>query len=271
MIVIIRGGGDLASGVALRLYRAGLRVVMTELPQPLAVRRLVSFSEAVYTGEAKVEEVSARRVTDPTDILRILQVISKNFIPVLIDPDGASISALHPHVVIDARMLKRQADLIHTPVKLIIGLGPGFTVGQNCHAIIETRRGHTLGRVYWQGTAEADTGIPDPIGGRGGERVLRSPQDGIFQPLVAIGDHVDEGQTVAEVDGAPVLAPFKGVLRGLVYEGLQVTKGMKIGDVDPRDDPQYARMVSDKALAIGGGVLEAILSRVELRPQLWAR
>jgi xanthine dehydrogenase accessory factor len=245
-------------------------VVITELPQPLAVRRLVSFADAAYSGEAKVEEVAAKRVTDPTDILRTLQVISKGFLPVLIDPDGASIPVLHPHVVIDARMLKQQADLIRTPVKLIIGLGPGFTVGQNCHAVVETRRGHTLGRVYWQGSAEADTGVPDPVAGMGKERVLRAPQDGIFQPQVAIGDHVDEGQRVAEVGGVAILAPFKGVLRGLLHEGISVSKGMKVGDVDPRDDPQYARLVSDKALAVGGGVLEAILSRVELRPQLWA-
>jgi len=271
MIVILRGGGDLASGVALRLYRAGLQVVITELPQPLAVRRMVSFAEAIYAGEAKVEEVSGRRVNDPTDILRILQVISKGFIPVLIDPAAVSIPTLHPHIVIDARMLKRTADLIPIPVKLIIGLGPGFTVGQNCHAFVETRRGHTLGRVFWQGSAEEDTGIPDPVEGKGIERVLRAPVDGILEPRAAIGDHLEEGQPVAEVNGAAVLSPFRGVLRGLLYEGIPVRAGMKIGDVDPRDDPHYARMVSDKALAIGGGVLEAILSRAELRPQLWAR
>ncbi len=269
MIIIIRGGGDLASGVALRLHRAGLRIVITELPEPLAVRRTVSFSEAVYTGETTVEEVSARRVTDPTDTLRILQVMSKGAIPVLLDPDGAAIPALHPHVVVDARMLKRTAELIKTPIKLIIGLGPGFTVGENCHAVVETKRGHTLGRVLWQGSAEPDTGRPDAVAGQGADRVLRAPQDGALQVKREIGEIVKRGQVLAEVDGVPVLAPFDGVLRGMLREGLVVKEGSKIGDVDPRGDPSYCRLVSDKSLAVGGGVLEAILSRIELRSYLW--
>ena len=160
MIVLIRGGGDLASGVALRLNRCGLRVAITELPQPLAIRRLVSFAEAVYSGETIVEGVTARRVADPTDTLRVLQVLAKGHIPVIIDPEGLAVPALHPHVVVDARMLKTTVDLLPTQVKLIIGLGPGFIVGQNCHAVIETKRGHFLGRVIWQGGAEEDTGIP---------------------------------------------------------------------------------------------------------------
>jgi xanthine dehydrogenase accessory factor len=271
MIVILRGGGDLASGVAVRLYRAGIRVVIAELPQPLAIRRLVSFAEAIYAGETRVEEIGARKVSDPTDTLKILQVISKGLIPVLIDPEAVSIPALHPHVVVDARMLKRQADLIRQPVKLIIGLGPGFTVGENCHAVIETRRGHKLGRVYWQGSAEADSGEPDPVAGHAGERVLRAPADGVLESRAAIGDHLEKDQPVAEVDGVQVLSPFGGVLRGLIHDGIQVTTGIKIGDVDPRDDPRLASLVSDKALAVGGGVLEAILSKVELRPLLWTR
>lgn len=267
--MLIRGGGDLASGVALRLYRAGLRVVITELPQPLAVRRSVSFAEAVPRGEMTVEGVTARRVVDPTDTLRVLQVLARGLIPVLIDPEGHAIPALHPHVVVDARMLKRKVPLIPTSVKLIIGLGPGFAVGENCHAVVETMRGHMLGRVIWDGSAEEDSGVPEPVASHAGERVLRAPQDGILQAYAQICQHLEAGDRVAEVAGEAVLAPFRGVLRGLLLPGLEVKTGQKIGDVDPRDDPSYCSLVSDKSLAIGGGVLEAILSRAELRPYLW--
>jgi len=270
MLVIIRGGGDLASGVALRLHRAGLRVVMTELAQPLAVRRRVCFSDAVYSGECNVEGVIARRVTDPTDTLRVLQVLSKGHIAVLVDPEGESIQQLHPHVVVDARMIKQRVPLIPTLVKLIIGLGPGFDAGENCHAVVETNRGHMLGRVIWQGPPEPDTGLPDAVSTHRAERVLRAPVDGLLETHAEICDHLEEGQLVAEVAGQPVLAPFKSVLRGLLYPGLQVTGGLKIGDVDPRDDARFCTLVSDKSLAVGGGVMEAILSRPELRPQLWA-
>jgi len=270
MIVLIRGAGDLASGVAMRLYRAGIRVVMTELAQPLAVRRRVSFSEAVYEGECSVEGLTARRVPDPTDTLRTLQVLSKAHIAVLIDPDGEAIKLLHPHVVIDARMIKQRVPLIPTQVKLIIGLGPGFVAGENCHAVIETNRGHMLGRVLWQGSSEPDTGLPESLGNQQGGRVLRAPADGILETTAEIGDTLSEGQQIAQVDGHVLLAPFEGVLRGLLRPGLQVQQGLKIGDIDPRNDPRYCALVSDKSMAIGGAVLEAILSRVELRPQLWA-
>lgn len=270
MMILIRGGGDLASGVALRLYKVGLRVVIIEIEQPLAIRRLVSFAEAVYSGETTVEGVTAQRVNDPTDTLRILQVLSKGRIPVLVDPPGQAIPLLHPHVVVDARMLKRPVELIRTQVKLIIGLGPGFTVNENCHAVVETQRGHMLGRVYWQGGAEPDSGVPEAVRDQGAERVLRASQAGLFQGLVEIGEHVEKNQLVADVDGKPIQAPFTGVLRGILHSGLEVQPGMKVGDVDPRDDPRYCRLVSEKSLAIGGGVLEAILSRIELRSQLWS-
>jgi xanthine dehydrogenase accessory factor len=269
MIVLIRGGGDLASGVALRLQHVGLKVVISELPQPLAVRRFVSFSEAIYIGECTVEGVTARLVKDPTDTLRVLQIFAKNQIPVLIDPQGEAVKYLHPTVLVDARMLKQRAELIPTRVQLIIGLGPGFVVGENCHAVIETKRGHMLGRVLWQGEAEADTGQPEAVAEHRAERVLRAPVDGILQTHAEICDHLESGQPVAEVNGQTINAPFSGILRGLLRSGLEVHKGMKIGDVDPRNDPHFCRLISEKSLAIGGGVLEAILSRVELRPLLW--
>jgi len=201
MLVIIRGGGDLASGVALRLHRAGLRVVMTELAQPLAVRRRVCFSDAIYLGECSVEEVTARRVTDPTDTLRVLQILSKGHIAVLVDPEGISIQQLHPHVVVDARMIKQRVPLIPTLVKLIIGLGPGFVASENCHAVVETNRGHMLGRVIWQGPPEPDTGLPDTVSNHRAERVLRAPVDGLLETHAEICDHLEQGQLVAEVAG----------------------------------------------------------------------
>ncbi len=275
-LVLIRGAGDLASGVALRLRRSGLRVVMCELPEPLAVRRLVSFSEAVYQRECTVEEVTARRVDDPTDALRILQLLAKGIIPVLVDPQGTAVKALHPTVVVDARMLKTRVPLDPTPVQLLIGLGPGFTAGENCHAVIETNRGHYLGRVLWQGSAQSDTGIPEGVGEHYADRVLRAPLDGVLKTRADIGQVLPAGQVIAEIypaDGADsqaIVAAFPGVVRGLLRDGLHVRAGAKVGDLDPRCEPAYARMVSDKSLAIGGGVLEAILSRPGLRKQLWS-
>lgn len=269
MIVLIRGGGDLASGIALRLYRAGVRVAITELPQPLAVRRLVSFSEAVYAGETTVEGVSAKRVNDPGDSLRILNVFAKGQIPVLVDPDGASIRAVHPTVVVDARMLKQAVPLPEERINLLIGLGPGFTAPVNCHAAVETNRGHTLGRVYWTGGPQADTGIPDAVQEQGVERVLRAPITGELVAHVQPGEILEEGQLIAEVGGQPVIARFRGALRGLLRTGVTVSAGLKIGDLDPRADPALCWLVSDKSLAVAGGVLEAILSRPELRKSFW--
>lgn len=268
-IILIRGGGDLASGTALRLHRAGLKVVIAELPQPLAVRRLVSFAEAVYAGETQVEEVEARRVSDPTDSLRVLQILAKGRIPVLVDPEAKSAQALHPAVIVDARMCKRPPEPLRHSAKLFIGLGPGFVAGENCHAAVETNRGPRLGRVLWQGAPQMDTGLPEAVLQRRAERVLRAPAQGFLIPHAQIGDHLEPGQPVAEVAGQMILAPFAGVLRGLVHPQLPVLPGMKIGDVDPRDDPTLCSLVSEKSLAIGGGVLEAILSRPELRSILW--
>ena len=269
MIVLVRGGGDLASGVALRLHRVGFKVIVSELEQPLAVRRLVSFAEAVYAGTVVVEGITARKVADAADSLRILQVFAKGYIPVIVDPAGTAGVALHPMVIVDARMLKRAPEPLRHMAKLYIGLGPGFIAGENCHAVVETNRGHLLGRVIWQGQPQSDTGIPDTVSDRSAERVLRAPAAGELEAHAEIGQHLEAGQMIASVSGQPVTAAFKGVLRGLIHPGLQVVQGQKIGDVDPRDDPSYCSLVSDKALAIGGGVLEAILARTELRRHLW--
>ena len=267
-LVLLRGGGDLASGVALRLHRAGIKVVITELPEPLAVRRTVSFSEAVYEGRHSVEAVNARLI-EPDQLSDALEA---NEIPVLVDPDAdiltdSRISHYQFPVVVDARLIKTRPQPLPVNVSLHIGLGPGFYAGQDCQAVIETRRSHTLGRVYWTGTTQPDSGEPE--GDR--RRVLRAPSDGVVVTHAQIGEHVDEAQLIAIIsDQFSVISPFKGILRGLIRPGLLVTRGLKIGDIDPRDDPSSCYLVSDKALAIGGGVLEAILSRGDIREKLWA-
>ncbi len=264
-IVLLRGGGDIASGAAIRLKRAGLQVIITELPRPTAVRRLVAFAEAVYAGEISVEEVTARRVSDPH---KALETLAEDIIPVLVDPQAECRFILKPAVLIDGRMTKKPPELGIEAASLVIGLGPGFTAGRDCHAVVETNRGHALGRVIWNGSAEADTGVPEKVRDQGVERVLRAPSNGIIEACVEIGEKLEEGQCVAKIDGKAVLAPFKGILRGLLHPGLAVRQGMKIGDIDPRLDANFSRLVSDKALAVGGGVLEAILTRPDLRSSL---
>ncbi len=266
--VLLRGGGDLASGVVLRLHRAGLKIAVTELPEPLAVRRSVAFAQAIYAGRIDVEGVTGRRVDS---IPALLACFAQDEIPVLADPHMQTVFQAESHgwhipVVVDGRLTKRPPETDRSLAPLVIGLGPGFTAGLDCHAVIETNRGHTLGRVYWQGTSLPDTATPegDP------RRVLRAPREGKFVARVEIAQHIEGGQAIAEVAGEAIVAPFKGVVRGLIQSGLPVTKGVKVGDIDPRDDPAYCQLVSDKALAIGGGVLEAILSRSNLRAPLWA-
>lgn len=269
MLVLIRGGGDLASGVALRLQRAGLRVVICELPQPLAVRRTVAFAEAIYAGQATIEGLSASVVRDPSDIMLVLNILARQMVPVLVDPECTCAGLLHPPVIVDARMTKRPPERIGYAPQLYLGLGPGFIAGENCQGVVETRRGHSLGRVLWHGAPDPDTGQPDPVHGEQSERVLRAPADGELVARAELGTHIEAGQVIAEVAGQPITAAFPGVLRGLIHPGLNVTKGLKIGDLDPRDDPSLCTLVSDKALAVGGGVLEAILSKPELRPEMW--
>jgi xanthine dehydrogenase accessory factor len=260
-LILIRGGGDLASGVALRLHRVGYKVAILELEKPLAVRRTVAFSEAVYEGVQTVEGVTARLVSAD----QLQDTMDAGEIPILVDANANMLrnqflTSPRSTFVIDARLLKIVPEPLAEAVAFHIGLGPGFSAGENCHAVIETRRGHTLGRVYWSGSAQADSGQPegDP------RRVLRAPHDGVLTAHAKIGDHLEEGQLVAEIQSkignlkSKITSPFKGVLRGLIRPGLDVTKAMKIGDIDPRDDESVCHLVSDKALAVGGGVLEAV-------------
>jgi xanthine dehydrogenase accessory factor len=274
-LILLRGGGDLASGIALRLHRAGIKLVITELAQPLAVRRSVSFAEAVYDGKHTIEGVTAR-LAKPDELSSVLEV---DEIPVLVDPNAEILlfSFFFP-IVIDGRLLKTMSPALPRDVPLLIGLGPGFQAGVNCHAAIETRRSHTLGRVYWNGATQADSGQPegDP------RRVLRAPADGILIGHKKISEHCESGDLIAEIQSefvnqeskvedhkSEIVSPFKGVLRGLIHDGIYVTKGLKIGDIDLRNDPSACFLVSDKALSIGGAVLEAMLTRPEIRGILW--
>jgi xanthine dehydrogenase accessory factor len=258
--ILIRGGGDLATGVAIRLYRSGFPVALTELPRPLMVRRTVSFGEAVNDGRAEVEGVSATLVDSVEEALRRLDGRGLDrAIPVLVDPEARCRSVLRPLVIVDAIMAKRNTGTSLSDAPFVVALGPGFTAGQDCHAVIETNRGHCLGRVIHEGMAERDTGIPGEIGGKSAERLLRAPIAGTIEDRAEIGQRVVRGQVVAEVAGQEVRAQIDGVLRGLVRSGIYVSAGLKIGDVDPRADPSHCYLVSDKSLAIGGGVLEAVM------------
>ena len=246
----------MATGIALRLKRAHISVIMTDIPAPTAIRRTVAFSQAIVLGETKVEDVTARRVETPEAAMALLQ---ENVVPVLADPEGACISILKPDAVVDAILAKRNLGTALTDAPVVIGLGPGFTAGADCHAVVETMRGHTLGRVIYEGSALPNTNIPGLIGGYAGERVLRAPADGIFHQLLDIGAEVKAGDVAGEVNGLPMRCTIDGVVRGILPEGTPVHQGMKSGDVDPRCRPEYCTTASDKALAVGGGVLEAIL------------
>jgi xanthine dehydrogenase accessory factor len=254
--VLIRGAGDLASGTALRLRHAGFDIVMTEVEKPLAVRRSVCFSEAVYQNHARVEDCEAALAANAEEALR---VSGEGKIAVLVDPQCNCRDRLKAPVLIDAIMAKRNTGTSRNDARIVIALGPGFYAGTDCHAVIETMRGHTLGRVITEGGALPNTGVPGEIGAYSFERLLRSPAAGIFRALVSIGDTVRAGDTLAEVAGLPMRAGIDGVVRGILPSGIEVFKGMKAGDIDPRCKREHCFTVSDKALAVAGGVLEAIL------------
>lgn len=256
MLTLIRGAGDIASGIALRLWRSGFDVVMTEIEHPTTIRRTVAFSDAVVNGTQTVEEVTARRVRSAAEARELL---TQGLLPVLVDPVCACCGELKPDALVDAILAKRNLGIAITDAPIVVGVGPGFTAGIDCHAVVETMRGHTLGRVIYEGPALPNTNIPGLIGGFAGERVLRAPADGVFRGTRKIGDHVRAGDVVGTVAGLPMTATIDGVLRGLIADGVAVKQGMKSGDVDPRGKAEYCRTASDKALAVGGGVLEAIL------------
>ena len=259
LIVLIRGAGEMASGVTHRLHQSHFKICMTEISHPLAVRREVTFSEAIYEGKKEVEGIRAKLISNPEEIEMAWK---GSEVPILVDPDGKRTrSFLKPDVLIDAIMAKKNLGTHIGDAPLVIGLGPGFTAGKDVHIVLETNRGHNLGRIILSGSAEPDTGIPGEIGGYTIERLLRTMKKGIFHPQKSIGERVNKGSVVAVADDFPVIAKISGVVRGLLREGVEVKKGMKVGDVDPRGKRELCFTVSEKARAIGGGVLEAILYR----------
>lgn len=254
-LVVIKGAGDLATGIAYRLFRSGFAVIMTELPQPMVIRRTVAFAEAIFTGRMAVEGVTAVK----SEWVDSLQVVYNGQIAVVVDPQGVSIPRLKPLAVVDAILAKKNLGTQLHDAPIVVGVGPGFTAGLDVHAVVESQRGHYLGRVITKGQALPDTGVPGDIGGYTKERIVRAPSSGIFTGVSQIGDQVSAGQIVAYVDQRPVFASITGILRGLLHDQLRVTAGMKIGDIDPRCIPAHCFSISDKARAISGGVLEAIL------------
>lgn len=256
--VVIRGAGDLATGVAHRLWNSGFSVVMLELPRPLVVRRTVSFATAVYDGYIEVEGIRAELCPSAG---KVGEYLDRRVIPVLVDRKADALASLQPPVVVDAIMAKKDTSTRLDFAELVIGLGPGFTAGREVHAVVETKRGHNLGRVIYSGSAEKDTSEPGLIEGYGKERLLRAPADGIFKPLKKIGDLVKAGDTVAAVGDLKINSEINGLVRGMLYAGSEVFRGLKVGDIDPRGSAVDYYRISDKARSVGGGVLEAILNR----------
>lgn len=255
MLVLIKGAGDLASGVALRLFRAGLRVAMTDLPVPTAIRRTVSFCPALTQGSALVEDVIARPAHNRAEAEALW---AAGEIPIFADPEAKCRGWLKPDVLVDAILAKKNLGTKITDAPIVIALGPGFTAWEDCHAVVETMRGHDLGRVYYQGSALPNTGTPGEIGGYAEERVMYAPEAGEFKGIRHIGDMVQAGETIALVGEEPVKTPIAGVLRGLLADGIFAPAGMKCADVDPRAKKEHCFTVSDKARSLGGAVLEAI-------------
>jgi xanthine dehydrogenase accessory factor len=260
VLVAVKGAGDLASGVIHRLKRAGFAVMATELPHPTVLRRTIAFAEAVILGQVTVEGITARHAHSIENIRLLLE---NGFVPVLVDPDGIAFKHMQPDVLVEATLSKHNSGITIKDAPIVIALGPGYEAGKDAHAVIETNRGHNLGRVYLEGNAEPNTGVPGTIGGYAGERLLRSPCAGRLYGMRQIGDQIREGEVVAIVKSGvatvPITAAITGILRGLVRDDLIVSAGMKVGDIDPRAIREHCFTISDKSRAIGGGVLEAIM------------
>ncbi len=259
-LIAIKGAGDLATGVIHRLTRAGFTVIASELAQPTVLRRTVAFAEAVTQGHITVEGITARHVTTLDDAQ---QAFMRGDVPIVVDAGGTFIKAMRPTALVEATLSKRNSGVTINDAPIVIALGPGYEAGKDVHAVIETNRGHNLGRVYTQGSAEPNTGVPGIIGGYAAERLLRAPRAGLLYGLRQIGDYVQSGETVAIVKegetSSPIIAAIPGIVRGLVRDELPVHTGMKVGDVDPRATREHCFTISDKSRAVAGGVLEALM------------
>ena len=258
-IVVVRGGGDLASGVIHRLYRCGYRVVILETGKPTAIRRMVSFCEAAYDGEAFVEGVLSRKI-DHVNLCEKTWALQE--IPLLIDERAEAVKALSPAAVIDAILAKRNLGTRRDMAPVTIGLGPGFAAGEDVDFVVETMRGHDLGRIIEEGWTLPNTGVPGMVAGVSKERVIHSPCAGVIENKAEIADLVEQGEILAYVGETPVRATISGVLRGIIRDGYQVYKGMKIADIDPRkEEKKNCYTISDKARCIAGSVVEILLSQ----------
>ncbi len=254
-LVIVRGAGDLATGTIIKLWRAGYDVLALETAQPTQIRRSVSFAEAVYEGSMTVDGVRAVLIHTPEEAFH---AFDENAVPVLVDPEGLSIACLKPGVVVDAIIAKKNLGTNRDMAPLVIALGPGFTAGVDADAVIETKRGHRLGRIIREGIAIPNTGEPGNIGGYTTERVIRSGSAGVFRGVCTFGDIVKKGDVIAYVDAVPLTATIDGMIRGMLHSGLYVTEGFKVADIDPRGSAADCTTPSDKAYAIAGGVLECV-------------
>jgi xanthine dehydrogenase accessory factor len=257
MKVLIKGAGDLATGIGCRLHRCGFELVMTDIAVPTTVRRTVAFSRAVYEEEAKVEDITGVLCHS---LEEIHEAIARDQVAVVVDEECKIRDTWKPDVVVDSIIAKKNLGTRITDADVVVGVGPGFNAGLDCHVVVETKRGHNLGRCIWEGNAFPNTGVPGMIGGYDKERIIRATDDGMFKGQVMIGDLVEKGDLVGYSGDAPIYAQVGGVVRGLLQDGVTVTKGMKSGDVDPRGNIENCYTISDKATSIGGGVLEAILS-----------
>lgn len=256
-VIAIKSGGEMASAIVWRLHHARMRrIVILETKHPLAVRRTVSFCEAVHDGSCMVEDVRGVRIDGPE---QIEAAWAAGDVPILVDPEWRSLDAIRPDVLVDAIIAKRNLGTSVRDAPLVIGLGPGFEAGQDAHLVVETNRGHDLGRIITEGMAAPNTGIPGTIGGFSKERVLRAPVPGKLVWDCSLGDLVNKGQILGRVDGSPVTAVISGLLRGQIRPNGHVPQGLKLGDIDPRGDIAYLHTISDKGRAIGGAVLECIM------------
>lgn len=255
-LVVIRGAGDMATGVAARLFNSGFRVIMTEVAQPTTIRHTVAFSQAIFNGITRVEDITARLAHGYDDALKIA---AQNEVAVLVDPGCESLVTLQPHYVIDAILAKRNCGTRPNMAPVVVALGPGFSAPEDCHAVIETNRGHYLGNIIYHGSAQPNTGVPGNIAGYSRQRVIHAEAEGIMHTEVKLGDLVEQNDIVAYIDDVPVLSPLTGMVRGLLNNDLPVHTGMKIGDVDPRGAEADYTTISDKARAVAGAVLEAML------------
>lgn len=256
MMIIIKGAGDLATGIAYRLKKSGFDIVMTEINKPTTVRRTVAFSQAIFDNEIIIEGIKGVKVNN---INEIYKEINKGNIPIIIDEKAKIIKELKPDVVVDAIIAKKNLGTSIDDAPIVIGVGPGFEAKVDCHLVVETKRGHYLGKVIEEGSAIPNTGVPGNIGGYTKERIIRATGNGKIKPVVKIGDFVKKGDIVAYIDGVEVLAQIDGIVRGMLQEGIEVFEGMKSGDIDPRCEKDHCFTISDKARSIGGGVLEAIM------------